>query len=210
MLTKVALMLGTFNPIHWGHLLMAELAQQQFALEKVIFIPSASPPHRASELDLVSFEHRLAMVTRAVESFQQFDVSDREGKRSGPSYTVDTLAEISETENILPGEKIPVIIGSDALSQLASWYKPVEVIDRTLFLQVPRIDTPWVESIQLAPGVIKPLTTRKVFMPLVGISSTWIRQCIQSGGGVGAAMPESVWQYIQQYQLWQQSTLINI
>ncbi|MBY0450033.1 MAG: nicotinate (nicotinamide) nucleotide adenylyltransferase [Cyanobacteria bacterium] len=210
MLTKVALMLGTFNPIHWGHLLMADLAQQQFSLEKVFFIPSANPPHRSNELDLVAFEHRLAMVTRAIEPFQHFEVRDMEGKRSGPSYTVDTLVEIAEAENILPGEKIPVIIGSDALSQLASWHKPAEVIDRAVFLQVPRIDTPWVESIQLAPGVVKPLATRKVFMPLVGMSSTWIRQSAQSGILPQAAMPEAVWQYIQQYQLWQEAVLTKI
>jgi nicotinate (nicotinamide) nucleotide adenylyltransferase len=125
---------GTFNPIHWGHLAMAHQALQQFGLQRVVFIPSPQPPHRLHDADMAPAPDRLAMARLATAPFSGFSVNPLEFDRDGPSYTVDTLAQLHPT-SCLP---IPLIMGYDAALSLPTWHRANELLQRCTVLVAPR------------------------------------------------------------------------
>ena len=114
---KTGILGGTFNPIHLAHLRIAEQAQQTFRLDRVIFIPAADPPHKTIAGE-VSFAHRMAMVERAIRDYPAFEASDLETRRSGKSFSVDTL-EILQRQD--PAGERFFIIGLDSYREIASW-----------------------------------------------------------------------------------------
>ncbi|MFZ7127103.1 MAG: nicotinate-nucleotide adenylyltransferase [Desulfobacterales bacterium] len=132
---KIGLFGGTFNPIHLGHLRAAVEVRQGFGMDAIYLIPSASPPHKTTE-NLAPAQDRLAMVHRAIKGHAGLRVSDIEVKRSGPSYTVDTVCAFRR--NLPSGVWLYLIMGIDAFQDIATWkdYKdllhlaPVIVIDR--------------------------------------------------------------------------------
>lgn len=186
---------GTFNPVHLGHLLVAEAARLQFGFNRVVWVPAATPPHRQNDPELAPFAHRLKMVELACRSNPFFTVSNIEGKRSGPSYTVETLKQM------IPGfesrtRPVPVIMGTDALMQLATWHQPRVLAEKVLFLQAPRHEeTSLCHEIEL-DGQRQPLHTQTIRMPLIGISSTLIRERIQQNQSIRYLTPEAVADYI--------------
>lgn len=108
---------GTFNPIHFAHLRIAEEIREAFGLELVLFVPAASPPHKPLADDL-AFEERMHMVRLAVESNPHFSVSDIEGQRQGKSYSIDTLRILRE---MYPADELYLIMGSDSFADFTSW-----------------------------------------------------------------------------------------
>lgn len=116
---KVGIIGGTFNPIHYAHLRIAEEVRERLALEQVLFIPAATPPHKPLTGD-VTFAQRLAMVELAIADQPAFAVSDIEGKRSGKSYSIDTLREMRALH---PADEFFFIIGSDSFLELGLWYQ---------------------------------------------------------------------------------------
>ncbi len=134
---RVGIFGGTFNPIHMGHLRAAEEVAEAFALERVLFIPSALPPHkRGGACDGVApAEERLAWVREAIADNPRFAVDDLEVRRSGPSYTVDTLRAIGER---CPGGPPVFSIGQDAFAELDSWREPESVLALAHFAVMTR------------------------------------------------------------------------
>lgn len=185
---------GTFNPVHFGHLLAAEQAKRQYGFDKVVFVPAAVPPHRQTDPEMSPFTHRLAMVQRACRDNPYFDVSDVEGQRPGPSYTVDTL-RILAPDFETRAEPIPLIIGTDALAQLATWHQADILIQRVRFLQAPRGGMPLVTQINLN-GQPVALNTEQIDMPFIGIASTKIRQRLRQKQSIRYLTPQSVADYI--------------
>jgi len=206
---RIGLLGGTFDPVHNGHLRLAEQVLQTLKLDSILFVPAARPPHKGHGA-VASFEHRLAMVKIAVRANPKFFVSDIEGARSGPSYSIDTLKQL---RGILDPEILPVfIIGMDAFVELNSWKCWQEVLDCTDLAVVPRPDYPlagigrviigfgsysldprlrcWVASDR--KGRIYP-----VDMTPVAISSTEIRRRIASGLPVVDLVPGEVADYIR-------------
>lgn len=166
---------GTFNPIHNGHLKMAEFALQKYGFEKIIFIPSYLPPHKEIEKGLA--KHRLNMVKLAASSNDKFEVSDIEYKSEGKSYSLLTVKKLMETYSIQ--ERLNFIIGTDAFVKLDSWYKAEELKKLVHFIVFPRRgdgDTSIYNNF-MNNGWDFELTE----MDFVDISSTEIRTSIKTG-----------------------------
>ncbi|MBX9942018.1 MAG: nicotinate-nucleotide adenylyltransferase [Candidatus Obscuribacterales bacterium] len=132
---EIGLFCGTFNPVHLGHLLIAEAARSQFALDKVIFVVSPHPPHR-NNLELLDGEARYSLLCRAIAENQHFQASDLELKRRGKSYTIDTVESLKEQ---FPDARISLIIGSDNLKSLDTWHRYQDLVNQVRLLVVPRL-----------------------------------------------------------------------
>ncbi len=172
--------------------MIAQSAFEQFSgvlgFDYVAFMPAGNPPHRHQETDLLAADWRLRLVEAATAHSPHFRVNDFECKKAGRSYTVDTLRALAQAKAItLP---VPFIIGSDALRQLDSWHEPQALMEMVHFLQAPRPESHWVDSVFIA-GETRPLATSRIEMPPLGISSTWIRQQLSAG-----TTPESVRHYL--------------
>ncbi|WP_373532828.1 nicotinate (nicotinamide) nucleotide adenylyltransferase [Vampirovibrio sp.] len=168
---------GTFNPVHSGHLMVAQSALSQFGgllgFERITFMPAGTPPHRHEQPDLLAAALRLKLVQLATAHHPGFTVSDFELSLPDKSYTVDTLSRLAQAGLITP--PVPFIIGADALAKLASWHQPDVLIDTVHFLQAPRPEYPWVEHVTLNGQKIA-LNTSRIHMPPLAISATTIRQ----------------------------------
>ena len=125
---------GTFNPIHEGHVKMAEFALEKYKFEKIIFIPAFIPPHKNIELDLAN--HRFNMVKLAINYNPRFEISDIEYKSDKTSYSLITVKKIIEQYNLK--DKLNFIIGTDTLINLNSWYKADELKRLVHFIVFPR------------------------------------------------------------------------
>lgn len=125
---------GTFNPIHRGHVAMAEFAIKNFDFEKIIFIPSFIPPHKDIDRNLA--QHRYNMVKLAISDNPKFEISDIEYKNEGKSYSLITVKKIIQTYSIKG--KLNFIIGTDAFAKIDSWYKAEELKQLVHFLVFPR------------------------------------------------------------------------
>ncbi|OGW79057.1 MAG: nicotinate (nicotinamide) nucleotide adenylyltransferase [Omnitrophica bacterium GWA2_52_8] len=121
---KLGILGGTFDPIHQGHLALAEAALKQFLLDKILFIPAAIPPHKTDCVSLTSGEIRLKMVQLAIRYNKCFEASDLELVRPGVSYTVDTLRQLKKK---YPADKLFLILGQDSFESLSSWHEPQEI-----------------------------------------------------------------------------------
>lgn len=132
---NIGVFCGTFNPIHLGHLLIAECARDQFSLDKVIFVTSPCPPHRSDEL--LDGWSRHELVKAAVSDNQFFEASSIELERQGPSYTLETLKQLDTTYE--GKANLNLIIGGDNLGHLKDWYKIEELFSLCRILVVPRL-----------------------------------------------------------------------
>jgi nicotinate-nucleotide adenylyltransferase len=131
-LARVAVLGGSFNPIHYGHLLLAEDVLEQLALDRVLFVPAGSPPHKPAAL-LAPAADRFEMVRRAIADHPRFDVSDVELRRTGPSFTVDTLAALAAG-----GDQLYYIVGSETFLDLLTWRDPRRVAALARLVVIPR------------------------------------------------------------------------
>lgn len=208
-----ALYFGTFNPIHAGHLIIAQAVLNQFGeagIHGVTFIPAGNPPHRHAEPDLLDARRRLAMVRLATGTHPDFQVSDielqRAAGRNDVSYTVDTLRLLVAEHGMQP--PVPLIIGSDALGKLAGWREPEALIELAYFLQAPRPEYPPVESLMIGKREL-PLRTQMIDMPMLAISAVWIRRALRSSAcrteALRYMLPEPVRQYIRENHLYTRS-----
>jgi nicotinate-nucleotide adenylyltransferase len=189
---------GTFDPIHVGHLIMAEEARVQLGLERVIFVPAGLPPHKL-DWDISQAEHRLAMVELAIASNPRFSVSRIDIERSGPCYTVETI-ELLQKE--WGPEEIYFIMGSDSLAEILTWHEPERLI-KLCYLAVvkrPGYDADLEELENHLPGISS--RVRFVNAPLVGISSTDIRRRVREGLPIKYQVPEAVEDYIYKHGLY--------
>jgi nicotinate-nucleotide adenylyltransferase len=186
---------GTFNPIHTGHLILAQAALCQFDFERVVFIPAGHPPHRHQEAGLLSATIRAELVELAIADNPRFAIDRVELEDDCPSYTVNTVAHLRSSGRY--GElstPIPLLIGSDALLHLATWHRPAELIDLACFLQIRRPGNAFVETLTLPladsekKGATRtfekrPLNTILLEAPLLEISATALRQQIKTAKG---------------------------
>lgn len=173
---KVGIMGGTFNPIHLGHIRLAKAAYEQFALDKVLFIPSGEPPHKQDQ-PIAAGEHRMKMVEFAIEDYPYFEACDIEIMREGYSYTSETLKELHKRN---PDEEYYFILGADSLFQMEKWKKADEIFEQCVVLAANRDDIAEEEFL----GEIKTLTEkfhgdiRPLDTPMMHISSTQIREAL--------------------------------
>ncbi len=207
---QVAILGGTFDPVHWGHLLIAETALSQVPLEQVIWVPARCPPHKLA----AKFEHRLEMVQRAITDHPAFVISPLAANR-GTSYAFQTLIALKA---LYPNTHLYWIIGLDAFQTLPRWYRRQElawcdwlVVPR-LVSAAPDIDAPdrsSATSDSICKQVAQQLTVQDITihwqllqMPEVGVSSSLIRQYCRDGCSIRYLVPEAVRQYIINHNLY--------
>ncbi len=190
---KRGIMGGTFDPPHIGHLMLAEEAKKCLALDEVIFIPAGEPWAKAS-LPVSPAAERLEMVRLAISGKPDFEISDIEIKRLGPSYTWETLEEL---HNKYPSDELYFILGWDNLTALPSWHKPRRIISAAHLAAAHRIGfaQPDLEALEkLIPGIGQ----RTVIMtgPEIDISASTIRQRVKKGLPIDHLVPPPVAEYI--------------
>ena len=201
---EIGLFCGTFNPIHLGHLLIAECARDQFALDKVLFVTSPHPPHR--QVGLLPGEDRHKLVEAAVASNPNFEASRLELERTGPSYTVDTVKQIIASG----ATKVNLIIGGDNVPFLKDWHNSKELLSLCRLLVVPRLrylsddhNESVIQTIaQSDPEQVEGADIRIVDFPGIAISASNIRKRIGLGKTVLYMVPPEVNKLIQTHSFY--------
>jgi nicotinate-nucleotide adenylyltransferase len=211
---KIGILGGTFNPIHNAHLKIAAEVRDRLALDRIIFIPAATPPHK--ELDgAIDYADRRAMVALAIAGEPAFAVSDIEERRGGLSYSVYTLAEL---QMLHPGDGLFFIIGSDSFLEIASWYRAAEIFALSNIVVVERPHAPLTDLLAALPVAMRSefcydsaemrLTHRSGFCvyylpgtPLA-ISSSEIRRLVRTGHSIRHLVPAAVARYISEKRIY--------
>lgn len=197
---KMGIMGGTFDPIHLGHLATAEAVREIFTLDEILFIPAARPPHKRGR-KVADGRHRLAMTILATRSNKFFKVSDMELKRTGLSYTLDTMNELhrifgSTTELFF-------IIGADSLADLSKWHEAKTLVEKCHFIATTRhgVDIDF-SAIRNYFGAAASEHIHRVATPGLEISSTDLREKIRLGRSIKYLVPEAVEEYILRERLY--------
>lgn len=191
---KIGILGGTFDPIHLGHLIMADQVLDILNLDKVVFIPTGRPPHK-DEKNIRSSKDRMEMVDLAIRSNTHFESSDIEIKENKLSYTVDTIKKLEE---IYPEDELYFIVGGDSLLSLDSWKGHGEIIASIGIVVVNRI-TANKEKIKKKIDYYNKTFSGNVCLvdcPVIDISSTGIRRRVKESRTINYLVPEGVKKYI--------------
>ena len=191
---------GTFDPIHLGHLIVAEEARVQLNLAEILFVPAGLPWLRMDS-PILAAEHRVQMVRLAIGDKPYFKLSTTEIERAGPSYTVDTIAEL-EGQFGVEGELF-FILGWDSLAELPKWREPSRLIKMCYLVAVPRVGYS-VPDLKSMEAVIPGLANRVILLdtPKVDITASVIRNRVAQGLSIGHLVPEPVDRYIREQRLY--------
>ena len=189
--TRIGILGGTFNPIHIGHLAIAEASREKMDLEKVIFVPSYIPPHKTNQ-KLVPAKTRFKMVKLAIKNNIFFTVSDFEIKRQGKSYSVDTLRHFRKVYG--SQARLYFIVGADSLPELRKWREIKSIFKLASFIVVNRPGYPFKKF---------PAGTVSLALPGIEVSSSMIRRLIGQGRSARYLVPDSVYRLIQKQKLYQ-------
>ncbi len=197
---KTAIFGGTFNPVHKAHLVLAQDALEAAALDRVLFIPCATPPHKTPDR-LADATHRLAMLELALADHPAFEISDIEIRRSGTSYSIDTVRSLKD---LYPEDDLTFIIGSDSLVELHLWKDIEQLLPLATFLSVARPGQEQVHACDIPLPAPWPETLSKALIEghLMTISSSEIRQNIAQNKSILSLVPASVSAYIVQHGLY--------
>jgi nicotinate-nucleotide adenylyltransferase len=196
---------GSFDPVHYGHLLLAEVCRDSLELDEVRLVPAAVAPHKQGQ-NLASDVARMEMLELAIAGHPAMRVWDVEIQRGGISYTVDTLTALRDEQ---PDDDLFLLMGADSLGDLPNWRLPEAICGLACLVVVNRPGTDPVDFAVLA-GVTSPqrrmlFEQHTVEMPLIGLSSTEIRSRIAAGKSVRYQTPRAVEAYIDAKNLYQQN-----
>lgn len=198
---KICIFGGTFNPIHFGHLIVAETVRESFKLDRMLFVPSGIPPHK-SQNEVTGAEHRYAMLECAVRSNPYFEASRVEIDREGYTYTVDTLNSLSSLYG--DAAELYFMIGADVICELTTWKNFREIFKKCRFIAVKRPGCDigsaesGIEQLKEQYGALISI----VDAPLVDISSTTIRERLKAGNSIKYLVPQCVEEYINKNGLY--------
>ncbi len=200
---KIGVFGGTFNPIHMGHLIMADEVCKHHHLSKIIFMPAYIPPHKYVA-DLAEAQHRYEMIKAVIDNKSKFEVSDLEIIRKGKSYTIDTILEI--INNYGKDSEIFLIMGADSLNELELWKSIKKLSQLCHFVIVNRPGFKTEASSRLVEIIgrtgILDLERLRIEISPVDISSTNIRKCVNEGVKIKGLVPERVEAYIKEHGLY--------
>ncbi|MBA7666052.1 Nicotinate-nucleotide adenylyltransferase [subsurface metagenome] len=193
---------GTFDPIHIGHLKVAEEAVTRLDLPRILFMPAGQPWLKLNNANVISpLPHRLEMVRLGIAGNPRFKLSTLEIERSGPTYTVDTIAQLQS--QLGAGDEIFFILGWDNLNQLPQWHKPERLIEMCRLAAVPRVDFPLPDLPALEkelPGI----SARVILFdkPRIDINASEIRRRAAEGLAISEFVPAPVERYIKEHGLY--------
>lgn len=197
---RIGLLGGTFDPVHLGHIGVAESALEAFALDRVLFVPSAVTPHKR-HLRITKASHRLAMLRLALADRPALGISTIELARGGTSYTVDTLAAL---QALHPDWDLWLLLGMDSLRELHLWHRVGELLDRCTVatLERPGVDVPLTEIPGFPPVLSRRLLQTVAHGRPMRISSSEIRTRIAKRQPIGYLVPPAVEAYIRTHRLY--------
>ena len=189
---------GTFNPIHHGHLLIAETARTTFNLDRILFVPNGAPPHKDA---LLNGEHRINMVKMAISDNPNFRICTVESFGNDAEYTANTLKNL---KTLFPGDEFYFITGADALISMNNWKTPEEIFSncRVITTMRPGKNT---DELDFAIAALTRTYGAEIFkmeMPMIDVSSTEIREKVAAGESVQYLVPDKVREYILEEKLY--------
>ena len=195
---KIGLMGGTFDPIHTAHIEIAKRAKEQYNLDEVIFMTSGNPPHKKGQ-DVTDAMSRLEMVKVAIDGIDGFTASDYEVNKSEYSYSVNTLKWL---HGKYPDAEIYFLIGEDSLDYIDKWYHPEEILELCTVLVYPRIGMETLKRTLIEKQSVLGGDIRVIDAPVYGVSSTQIRNVIESGADATGLLDSRVYEYIRRNNLY--------
>jgi len=194
---KLGIFGGSFDPIHYGHLLLAETCREQCRLDRVLFVPAAVPPHKRSQA-MTAGRDRIEMIRLAIGGHEQLAVSTIEIDRDGVSYSVDTLSALAEQQ---PGSSLFFLMGADSLKDLPTWREPQKLCELAVPLVVRRAGSPEPDFSSISHLVttarLEKIREYQVEMPIIELSSTEIRQRVASGRSIRYRTTRAVEKFIE-------------
>jgi nicotinate-nucleotide adenylyltransferase len=200
---RIGVLGGTFDPVHYGHLVIAEEVYATLELDEMVFVPTGQPPHKTQEV-ITPAEHRLAMLELAIASNPHFTISRVDVDRPGPSYTVDTLRLLHEQQR--EETAIYFVIGGDSLEYFLTWRDPVRILEQVNHLVAVRRpgyneSEEYYDRLEARlPGIKQRLLV--VEAPQFEISATDLRLRVAEGRPIKYQTPESVEKYIKEFGLY--------
>jgi nicotinate-nucleotide adenylyltransferase len=195
---------GTFDPVHYGHLLLAEQCREQSALDEVWFVPAAAPPHKEN-VEITSAKHRVNMLDFAVAGCPELKICELELERGGVSYTVDTLQQLSDED---PSRELFLLVGMDSLLDLPTWREPERILQLATVVAVNRRSQHSSGAEQSALSACRQITPAAeerielAEMPDIDISATDIRSRVRAGKSIRFLTPRPVAMYIAEHGLY--------
>ena len=197
--SKVAMLGGTFDPIHIGHLILAEEACDQLGLSEVFVVPAGNPPHK-QDRRLAPVEDRLRMIDLAIAGNPAFRASRVDADRPGPHYTVDTVRIFQE--QLAPDCELYFLMGYDSLAELPGWNRPEELVAACHLVALTRYDVPlnWERLETALPGIRDRVTL--LDMPEIEIASHQIQERVRQGRSIRYLVPDPVREYIEEHALY--------
>jgi nicotinate-nucleotide adenylyltransferase len=190
---KIALFGGTFDPVHWGHLLLAESARASHHLDRVIFLPTGQPPHKSRPA--ASATHRLRMLRLATRSNPAFEVNDWEARQKRVVYSHEAIAHFRRA---WAKDKLHFIVGMDMLKDIPHWKTGSRLLSQCTFLAADRSGVRWSA---LPAGLRRKV--RRIEWPAVALASHEIRARVRRGVSIRYQVPDSVNAYIRKHRLYQ-------
>lgn len=199
---RIGIFGGTFDPVHTGHLILAEQAREQARLDAVWFVPAPRPPHKDEDA-LSRFETRVEMLALATAGNPSFRVDEVEKERDGPSFTVDTVAELRRRH---PGDEFHLLVGSDTLKDVPLWHEPIRLLQQAGLVVMARPGHAVLSANELRTRLSMPeavpLRLEVVEAPLIDISSRDLRRRAAAGRSLRYFLPRAVEAYIHDKQLY--------
>jgi nicotinate-nucleotide adenylyltransferase len=194
---RIGILGGSFDPVHFAHLLLAETCREQCRLDEVHFLPAAAPPHKMHRT-LTAASHRLAMLHLAVAGHQAFRISPLEIERGGVSFTFESLRELTRRH---PDATLFFLMGADSLRDLPMWREPAEICRLAIPVVVRRAGAPEPDLAVLrdiaSPERLEEIRENQDEMPVVDFSSTAIRRAVGAGRSIRYQTPRAVEKYIE-------------
>jgi nicotinate-nucleotide adenylyltransferase len=198
---RIGILGGTFDPVHYGHLLLAESCRDQIPLDRVVLVPAALSPHKLDQQPTPATA-RVEMLQLAIAGHPQFEVSTVEIDRGGTSYSIDTLEALQQHA---AEDEWFLLMGADTLRDFPKWHRPEDICRLTRLAVVRRPDAGAIDLTILEPFLTGTSCQQRpviVSMPLIGISSSAIRQRVRQGQSIRYLLPRAVEKYIEEHRLY--------
>ncbi len=197
---NVGVLGGTFDPVHNGHLILADVAEEQLNLSEMLFVPVGQPWLKTERI-ITPAQHRLQMLRLALDDRPQFRISEMEIERPGPTYTIDTIKELKDGLNA--DDELFFILGQDSLMQVPQWHEAQDLVQLCYLAAAPRpgVKKPDLKALEAEiPGIKQRVMLMKE--PKVDITATDIRERVARGLSVRHLVPEPVNRYIKEQKLY--------
>lgn len=197
-MARIGIFGGAFNPVHNGHICLAENYLNALSLDKILFIPTSVPPHKTAEY-LAPGKDRINMLKSAVSGNDKFETTDIEFKRKGKSYSFDTITQLKK---IYPLDELFLIVGSDQFFSFQSWYRADDILSMVTVVTAAREKNEYKALLDFKSQHDNMKNTIVSNFSVIEVSSSEIRNKIKAGADISALVPEAAADYIKENKLY--------